>query len=166
MIHNTLTAFVAYGAPNARCRVADRSAQSTPRTRRLTQPARPSVLDAVRRRMSGDDDGSDGSPLTAARARLRGRLTPGSWRALTEGQVALAQATSRFDPRQRAEIGLALARLLDRTDAPPQVRELRYRAGQDERTALFAEERRGPIQRRVALVLDAHGAVITEAASR
>ncbi len=168
--HNTLTSFVLYGAPMSRCKPSMTKVKSGSGPARGPKPPVPrgprgSVLDSIRSRMAGQDPpaGSESTEaITSVRTRLRQRLPPNTWAAISTGRIELAQLHKHF--RDYTNISSNLARLLG---AEPQDCVLfRYRSGLAERVSVTASTPWAKGRRLVALVADDQGTILHTWVSR
>ncbi len=165
-LHNTLLSFVLYGSPNARVEGVARSSGAKlamPGGRRGSAKAGAvgaggSVLDQTRARLAGIGRSTVGD----ARERLRGRLAPGDWQALSRGRLQLAELSTQF--RSGAQLEQRIQHLLG--VAPKGVEVFRYRASTVGRASISAAEKTPWGTKHVAIVVDDDGEEIDAWVSR
>lgn len=162
-VHNTVLSFVHYGNPLAR--VKDVVPMKSPDDEPFVGTAKvapksagvgaktDSVLERVRNRMRGEDDGS---VLSETRARLREKLDTNAWIALSSGRISLAELPSRF--QSYSDIKTRLEQLLG---SPPQdLNIFEYEVDGDAFSALSASSAIG--QGLASLLLDNLGNILME----
>lgn len=158
--HNTMLSFVLYGAPDAhtaapRPAAPRATAAFTGKAIQHGAARGGSTLASVRARMAGDP-GGDSSALGGARARLRTRLPPSTWRALSSGRVTLAELSPIF--RSYDQIASALKRALG--IMPTECDVFRYRSGPAERACVTGIVREAWGRRRAMVLVDGDGTVL------
>ena len=117
---------------------------------------------AYRFRDPGRLAGIGRSTVGDARERLRGRLAPGDWQALSRGRLQLAELSTQF--RSGAQLEQRIQHLLG--VAPKGVEVFRYRASTVGRASISAAEKTPWGTKHVAIVVDDDGEEIDAWVSR